>query len=136
MAKQGNGDENDKVRLDKWLWAARFYKTRAIAKQAIDGGKVHCDGARAKPGKEVTTGLTITLRQGFDERTVVVTGLSQQRRGATEAQSLYQETPDSVRQRELKIAQRKAMPEHLRREGRPSKKDRRLIHRFRRTLEE
>ena len=57
-----------KVRLDKWLWAARFYKTRSIAKQAIDGGKVHCDGTRAKPGKEVYVGLQITLRQGFDEK--------------------------------------------------------------------
>ena len=62
--KSANNASAEKVRLDKWLWAARFYKTRAIAKQAIDGGKVHCDGVRAKPGKEVTLGQEITLHEG------------------------------------------------------------------------
>lgn len=122
-----------KVRLDKWLWAARFYKTRSIAKQAIDGGKVHCDGARAKPGKEVTEGLRITLRQGFDERTVIVTGLSEQRRGAAEAQLLYEETAESIQQRQQNQASRQAMPRPLQTDGRPSKRDRRLIHRFKQT---
>jgi len=136
MAKSDNEENRGKIRLDKWLWAARFYRTRAIAKQAIDGGKVHCDGVRAKPGKEVTEGLIVTLRQGFDERTVEVTGLSQQRRGAVEAQQLYRETPESIRQREKLIAQRKAMPRHLQTDGRPSKRDRRLIHRFKQIKEE
>jgi ribosome-associated heat shock protein Hsp15 len=128
--KPNAGSRTDKVRLDKWLWAARFYKTRAIAKQAIDGGKVHCEGVRAKPGKEISEGLKITLRQGFDEKTVIVRGLSEQRRGAAEAQLLYEETAESIEQRQQQIEQRKALPRHLQTEGRPSKRDRRLIHQF------
>ena len=130
MDKRNSKDKSSKVRLDKWLWAARFYKTRAIAKQAIDGGKVHCDGARVKPGKEISEGLRISLRQGFDEKTVIVKALSEQRRGAVEAQLLYEETPESIKQRQLKMEQRKAIPKHLQTEGRPSKRDRRLIHQF------
>jgi ribosome-associated heat shock protein Hsp15 len=128
--KPGSGNGTDKVRLDKWLWAARFYKTRAIAKQAIDGGKVHCEGVRAKPGKEITEGLKITLRQGFDEKTVIVKGLSEQRRGAAEAQLLYEETAESIEQRQRQLEQRKTLPRHLQTEGRPGKRDRRLIHQF------
>lgn len=130
MSKPDDNSNQRKVRLDKWLWAARFYKTRAIAKQAIDGGKVQCDGVRAKPGKEVTEGLQITLRQGYDERTVIVTGLAEQRRGASEAQQLYTETPDSIEQRRLAAERRKSLPRQLQTESRPSKRDRRLIHRF------
>ncbi len=74
--------EPDKVRLDKWLWAARFFKTRAIAKQMIEGGKVHYDGQRAKCSKVVELGATLKVRQGWDERVVVVKALSEQRRGA------------------------------------------------------
>jgi len=133
MSKDDKASSENKVRLDKWLWAARFYKTRAIAKQAIDGGKVHCDGARAKPGKEVSEGMRITLRQGYDDRTVIVTGLSEQRRGAAEAQQLYQETPESIEKREQAAAQRKTMPRYLQTEGRPSKRDRRLIHQFKKS---
>jgi len=99
-----------KVRLDKWLWAARFYKTRAIAKQAIEGGKVQCEGARSKPSKEITVGTVITLRQGFDEKVVVVAGLSEQRRSAPEAQALYEETKESIAKRELFAEQRKSHP--------------------------
>jgi ribosome-associated heat shock protein Hsp15 len=133
MSKDDKATPAGKVRLDKWLWAARFYKTRAVAKQAIDGGKVHCDGARVKAGKEVSEGMRISLRQGFDDRTVIVTGLSEQRRGASEAQLLYQETPESIEQREAAAQQRKAMPRHLQTEGRPSKRDRRLIHQFKKS---
>lgn len=74
-------EEDDKVRLDKWLWAARFYKTRALAKAAIESGKVHCRGERCKPGKEPRVGDEFVLRTGFDERTVVVKALSDVRRG-------------------------------------------------------
>ncbi|MSR10646.1 MAG: RNA-binding protein [Gammaproteobacteria bacterium] len=120
-----------RVRLDKWLWAARFYKTRSQAKQAIEGGKVHCDGGRSKPGKEIGINAIITLRQGFDEKTVLVTGLSEQRRGAPEAQLLYAETPASIKQRELLAAQRLAQQAGNRETaGRPDKKQRRAIHRF------
>ena len=120
----------DRVRIDKWLWAARFYKTRAIAKQAIDGGKVHCEGVRAKPSKEISVGMEIRLRQGFDEKTVEVVALSDQRRGAPEAQALYRETPESIAAREKQAAQRKAQPAHWDLPTRPSKKQRRQIRRF------
>lgn len=119
----------DKVRLDKWLWAARFFKTRSLAKQAIEGGKIHCDGQRVKPSKEITLGVTLTIRQGLDEKIVEVTALSDQRRGAPEAALLYQESPDSVARREAEAARRKLMRSDGP-EGRPTKKQRRQIHRF------
>jgi ribosome-associated heat shock protein Hsp15 len=119
-----------RVRLDKWLWAARFYKTRSVAKQAIEGGKVSCDGNRAKPSKEIEVNTVISLRQGFDEKTVLVTALSDQRRGAPEAQALYEETPESIANRERLAAQRKAHPLEWQLAGKPDKKQRRQIHRF------
>ncbi len=121
----------DKVRLDKWLWAARFFKTRALAKTAIEGGKVHIDGQRAKPSKEVSVGIQLVIRQGWDEKTVVIENLSEQRRGASEAAQLYRETEDSIAQREKRAEERKAAS--LARpslDHRPSKKERRQIHRF------
>jgi ribosome-associated heat shock protein Hsp15 len=122
-----------KVRIDKWLWAARFFKTRNLAKQAIEGGKIHCDGHRVKASKEITTGLYLTIRQDLDEKTVLVTGLSEQRRGAPEAALLYQETEESRTQREERAAQRKAgMGSYIISDHRPNKKERRQIHRFER----
>ena len=118
-----------RLRLDKWLWAARFYKTRSLAKQAIEGGKVQCDGTRAKPSKEIEVGVEVRLRQGLDERTVVVSALSEQRRGAPEAQLLYSETAESIKQRENLSEQRKSQP-HLMANTKPNKRNRRLIHRF------
>lgn len=123
-------EEDDKVRLDKWLWAARFYKTRALAKAAIDGGKVHHRGERCKPGKEPRVGDVYVIRNGFDERSVVVQALSVVRRGAPEAQALYAETPDSVERREQAAAQRKAGALGMQTDGRPSKKQRRQLHQF------
>ncbi|TLX54522.1 RNA-binding protein [Stutzerimonas nosocomialis] len=123
--------DDGKVRLDKWLWAARFFKTRALAKAAIEGGKVHCQGERCKPGKEPKVGETFTIRAGFDERTVVVKGLSAVRRGAPEAQLLYEETADSLARREQAAAMRKAGTLGLQTDGRPSKKQRRQLHHFR-----
>ena len=119
-----------RLRLDKWLWAARFYKTRSVAKQAIDGGKVDCEGGRCKPGKEVEIGMEVRLRQGFDEKTVIIKALSEQRRGASEAQLLYEETQESTKTRLEQAAQRKAQPSLGPSAGKPNKKDRRLIHRF------
>ena len=122
-----------KVRIDKWLWAARFYKTRNLAKQAIEGGKIHCDGHRVKASKEITTGIYLTIRQNMDEKTVLVTALSEQRRGAPEAALLYQETEESRTQREESAAQRKAgMGSYIISDHRPNKKERRQIHRFER----
>ena len=122
-----------KVRIDKWLWAARFFKTRNLAKQAIEGGKIHCGGQRVKASKEITNGLYLTIRQDLDEKTVLVTGLSEQRRGAPEAALLYQETEESRTQREERAAQRKAgMGSYIISDHRPNKKERRQIHRFER----
>src|SRR5690554_8115120 len=87
------------IRLDKWLWAARFYKTRSLAKAAIEGGKVHYEGQRTKVSKLVEIGATLKVRQGFDEKVIIVKALSDQRRGAPEAQLLYEETPQSIKDR-------------------------------------
>jgi ribosome-associated heat shock protein Hsp15 len=117
------------MRIDKWLWAARFFKTRSIAKDAIEGGKVHHQGERVKVSKEIRVGMQLTIRQGLEEKTVVIQALSEVRGGAPQAQLLYQETEDSVAKRALYADQRKmanlARPDH-----RPSKRDRRLINRF------
>ena len=124
--------QDGKLRLDKWLWAARFFKTRALAKAAIEGGKVQCRGDRCKPGKEPRVGEELEIRQGFERRTVVVRILSGQRRSATEAQLLYEETAESQQLREEAALKRKALgPGLLISEHRPTKKQRRQIHRFR-----
>ena len=124
-------EEQEKVRLDKWLWAARFYKTRALAKEAIEGGKVHCRGERCKPGKEPRVGDELQIRTGFDEKTVVVQALSSVRRGAPEAQSLYTETEASIAKRESAAAMRKAGATGMTTDGKPSKKQRRDLFKFR-----
>lgn len=120
-------NSDDRVRLDKWLWAARFYKTRALAKAAIEGGKVHCRGERCKPSKEPKLGEQYVIRTGFDERTVQVLALSEVRRGAPEAQLLYVETADSVARREQAAALRKAGALGIQTDGKPSKKQRRQL---------
>ena len=130
MAAPDNKPEMTRLRLDKWLWAARFYKTRGLAKAAIEGGKVQCQGQRTKPSKEIEVGMHISLRQGFDEKTVEVRALHDKRRGAPEAQALYQETADSVARREARAAERKAAPSHWPTPGKPTKKQRRDIQRF------
>ncbi|MFP8967643.1 ribosome-associated heat shock protein Hsp15 [Pokkaliibacter sp. CJK22405] len=128
--KNSESDSANGVRLDKWLWAARFYKTRGLAKDAIEGGKVDYNGAKGKPSRMVELGALIGLRQGYDDKVVEVLGLNDQRRPATEAQALYQETPESIAARERKAADRKANNGALVSEHRPSKKERRQIHRF------
>ncbi len=115
-----------KVRLDKWLWAARLFKTRALAKTAIEGGKVQIGGQKAKAGKEISVGTVMTVRQGWDEKTLTVTGLSEQRRGASEAQQLYSETDDSIKQRLALAEQRKMQAAGQYAHDKPNKKDRRL----------
>lgn len=119
----------EKVRIDKWLWAARFFKTRNIAKQAIEGGKVHADGQRVKASKEITTGITLTVRQSWDQVEVEVLALSDQRRGADIARTLYRETEASAARREQARVERQASNAGIRPE-RPNKKQRRQIHRF------
>lgn len=125
-----------RVRLDKWLWAARMYKTRSLAKQAIEGGKVHYNGARCKVSKDVEVGALLTLRQGWDEKEIEVLALSDQRRGAPQAQLLYRETGASIERRKLLAEQRRAQPGlHSAGRERPNKKQRRQIHRFRREFD-
>ncbi|MCH4563427.1 MULTISPECIES: ribosome-associated heat shock protein Hsp15 [Halomonas] len=123
----------DSVRLDKWLWAARFFKTRALAKKAIEGGKVHYNGTRAKTSKSVEIGALVRVPQGWDILEVEVVALSDQRRGAPEARELYRETPESVARREREAEARRltnqAMQHPLKR---PDKKQRREIQRFQR----
>lgn len=119
------------VRLDKWLWAARFYKTRAFAREMIDGGKVHYNGQRSKPSKIVELNATLTLRQGNDERAVIVKRITDQRRPASEAVELYEETAESIEKREKMAQARKlnalTMPHPDRR---PDKKERRDLMKF------
>lgn len=123
--------ETDKFRLDKWLWAARFFKTRSLAADAIDGGKVRVDGTRAKAAKEVRVGNEIRITRPDGEWTVVVRALSIQRRGAPEAALLYEETEDSRLRRQASEERRRAeFGERERGAGRPTKRDRRLIHKF------
>jgi len=125
------GGTAERVRLDKWLWAARFFKTRSQAKAAIEGGKVQLGGQRVKVSREVTVGDVLRVRQGWDEREVRVTRLSDQRRGAPEARLLYEESPASLARREAEAAARKAAGGMIDRPpGRPDKKQRRQIHRF------
>lgn len=124
-------DQPAKVRLDKWLWAARFFKTRSLAKAAIDGGKVHLAGQRVKVSKEIAVGDTLQIRQGLDEKVILVAQLSVQRRGAPEAQTLYEETADSLAKREEQTLARKAAGGMIDRPAhRPDKRQRRQIHRF------
>ena len=132
--KQSNSAANDivagpAVRIDKWLWAARFYRTRTLAKEAIEGGKVHFQGERVKVSKEIRMGMELTIRQGFDEKNIVITALSVTRGNAIAANLLYQETEASIARRELMNAARKlsnqARPDH-----RPNKHERQQLQRF------
>jgi ribosome-associated heat shock protein Hsp15 len=120
-----------RLRIDKWLWAARFFKTRSLAKAAIEGGKVQLDGQRVKVSKEIAVGDQLQIRQGWDIKVIDVLAISGQRRGAPEAQLLYRETQDSMERREAEAEARKAAGGMIDRPAnRPSKKQRRQIHRF------
>jgi ribosome-associated heat shock protein Hsp15 len=123
--------ENSSIRLDKWLWAARFFKTRAIAKQMIDGGKVFYNGQRTKSGKSVVIGDSIRIRQGFDEKEVEVIALADKRRDATFAQSLYKETSKSIETREKNsLARKQGILLSPASDTKPDKKQRRKLREF------
>ena len=127
-----NEAEDGRVRLDKWLWAARFYKTRALAAEAIAGGKVQVNGDRVKRAKPVQEGDEIRIRQGPYEHLIVVRGLSERRGPATAAASLYEERPESIAAREAMALQLKTMhAAFVPDKGRPTKRDRREIDRLR-----
>ena len=96
------------VRIDKWLWAARFYKTRSLAREMVDGGKVHIDGQRVKPSKAVRIGQMLQVRQGHDLRDIQVLALSEKRGNAEQAALLYTETEQSIARRETLSAERRA----------------------------
>ncbi len=119
------------LRLDKWLWAARFFKTRSLAAEAVSGGKVEINGARSKPGRSVHVGDRLSIRRGPYEWTVIVRDISKHRGPAPEAQLLYEETEQSKQKREETSAQLKIQrPPEFDTRGRPSKKARRAILRF------
>jgi ribosome-associated heat shock protein Hsp15 len=117
----------EKLRIDKWLWAARFYKTRTLASEEIDKGRVHINGVAVKPAREVKAGDTVMVRIGPISRSVVVQGVSDKRGGAPQAALLFTETPESVQARLAAAEQRRLAPEpalgHT--QGRPTKRERR-----------
>lgn len=125
-------DTLTRMRLDKWLWAARFFKTRALASEAVEGGKVHLNGQRSKPGKEVRVGSRLQISKAGLEWDIEILVLPSQRRPAAEAQAFYQESDASRARREQQAAAlraaRAASP--LQTRSKPNKRDRRLIHRF------
>jgi ribosome-associated heat shock protein Hsp15 len=124
-------EPGDRVRIDKWLWAARFFKTRSLAAQAVDGGRVRLNGARVKPAKEVKPGDEVAVHIGELEWLIDIRALSARRGPAEAARQLYEEREESRVRRQVAIAARKALPEPafgLR--GRPTKRDRRMLKRF------
>lgn len=120
-----------KVRVDKWLWAARFFKTRSLAKAAIEGGKIQLEGQRVKVSKEITVGDRLLIRQGWDEKEVIVRALSERRGPAPAARELYEESAQSAARRQHEAELRRAAgsntPTH-----RPDKHERKLLNRLRR----
>jgi len=124
-------DDNPSMRLDKWLWAARFFKTRVLASAAISGGKVHVNGDRVKPSRRITPGESLTVQKGPYRFSITVAGLAAQRRPAEEARTLYKESEDSVAAR-LSLHEERRLQGHGpgQHEHRPDKRTRRLIHKF------
>ena len=126
---------NSKVRIDKWLWAARFFKTRSLAKTAIEGGKVLLAGQKVKVSREVAPGDMLRIRQGWDEREVKVIATSEQRRAAPIAQTLYQETDASIERRARAAEARKAAGTLARPSQRPGKHERKALERLRKQFD-
>jgi ribosome-associated heat shock protein Hsp15 len=128
--KESSGDKQS-MRLDKWLWAARFFKTRALAAAAISGGKVHVNGDRVKPARRIAAGDSLTVQKGPYRFCIAVAGLSNRRRPAEEARTLYTESGESVAARHSVHEERRLQgPGSRQTERRPDKRTRRLIHRF------
>jgi ribosome-associated heat shock protein Hsp15 len=126
----------ERLRVDKWLWAARFYKTRSIAKAAIEGGKVHLDGQRVKVSREITIGERLAIKQGWEEKEVIVKSLSDQRGPAAVAQMLYEETPESAQRREREAQARKAAGGAMARPvQKPGKHERKALEKLRKQFD-
>ena len=128
-------DKEDKIRIDKWLWAARFFKTRTLAKTAIEGGKVQASGQRIKVSKEIVTGDILRIRQGWDEREIVVKAISDVRRSAPIAQALYEETAGSLERRARAAEARKAAGALARPSQKPGKHERKALERLRKQFD-
>ncbi len=130
--------EVDAIRLDKWLWAARFYKTRKLATDAINGGKVHVNGQRTKPGKDIKVGTGIVINKNGYTWDITVTTLTPQRRSAKDAVLLYEESPESYTKRQQQLQIEREQKELFGYSGidhKPDKKERRLIHRFKQNVD-
>lgn len=125
----------EEVRVDKWLWAARFFKTRSLATEAINGGRVHLNGQRIKPSRKLKVNDTLSISIGQVEKVVIVLGLSDRRGPASIAQSLYEETAESIQKREEKKQLMASQPQMDRFWGKPNKKDRRDIRKFKQTFD-
>ena len=126
--------EIEKQRIDKWLWAARFFKTRALAAEAVSGGKVHLHGERIKPGRPVKVGDQLTISKGIYEFVITIQSINKQRRPASEAQLMYLESEESIQARKKQAEAAKVMNSQMQyTDKRPSKKQRRQIVRFKRT---
>ena len=125
----------ERLRIDKWLWAARFFKTRSIAKTAIEGGKVHIDGQRVKVSREIGIGDIVVVKQGWDEKEIEVMALSDRRGPASEAQRLYAETECSAARRAKEAEARKAAGAMARPAQRPGKHERKALERLRKQFD-
>lgn len=125
----------DRLRIDKWLWAARFFKTRSIAKSAIEGGKVHIDGQRVKVSREISVGDIVMIKQGWEEKEIEVLALSDKRGPAPEAQRLYAESERSVQRRTKEAQARKAAGAMARPTQRPGKHERKALERLRKQFD-
>ncbi|WP_137939050.1 S4 domain-containing protein [Chitinivorax sp. B] len=131
MSKSNDGQHDGKVRIDKWLWAARFYKTRSLATEAVDLGRVLINDDRIKPARIIKLGDTVQLRRGDDTATVMVKGVSESRGPAPMAQLLYEETAESLAARVERKEQAKLLTsDGFQGKGRPTKRDRRQLMRF------
>jgi ribosome-associated heat shock protein Hsp15 len=133
LTDQGNTD--NKARIDKWLWAARFFKTRSLAKNAIEGGKVQLAGQRIKVSREIVVGDVLHIRKGWDEYEIVVRAISVQRRAAPIAQTLYEETEASMSRRARAAEARKAAGALARPTQKPGKHERKALERLRKQFD-
>lgn len=130
--KTTHNAEIEAIRLDKWLWVARFYKTRKLAAEAVAGGKVHLNEQRTKPGKEIKTGAHLLITKDLYQWNITIVSLAKHRKPSKEALLLYEESQESIDKRQKQIAlnrEKKALQDHHK-EHRPNKKERRQIHRF------
>ena len=125
--------EPEKIRLDKWLWATRFFKTRGLATEAVGGGKIHVDGARVKPARQISVGQMLEIQKGPYQFVVQIDKLIEKRVSATEAQTAYTETDESLEKRRViqaSMRDQRLFAQSERTAGKPNKRERRQLHRF------